>query len=458
MKTLRVSHARVVLIIAVAIYIAVFYAAYVQLVVPVFGAWGFGLLNAPAEYLVVTVVLCMVPSFWMPLRYSRPSLLFFYIQYFLIFIPAAFIVYGSTRPAISDNAGLLLVIAMFVGLSIIQISYWIPAPAIRVFRLTPEAFWLCFTIGATVMVLYLAAKLGGHFRLVGFQDIYSLRTAMSETIGETGSRFGLYAQSLLSALVFPLIFASGIASRRYWVVLPVMLGYVFLFGIGGAKSTALAIIYLPLSALLLSRSPQRIATYFVSGLSLALAAGFLTQAFFPASLHLAYTAVVHFRFFTVPPLTLPQYYDFFQTHPVTHFANVTGFNWLLQNPYDSDIPYTIGAYFYGGPVGLNSGLWAGDGLTAFGVSGIIVVSLICAVVFWILDSASAEFAPTFTGLTLTFCTVFFGNVSLFTTLVTGGLALIILTGLIAPVDSAGRVPLPVIPHLGRLANNQETGH
>jgi len=252
-----------------------------------------------------------------------------------------------------------------------------------------------------------------------------------------------------------LIFATGIASRRYWVILPVMIGYVFLFGIGGAKSTALAIIYLPLSALLLSRSPQRIATYFVAGLSMALGAGFLTQAFLPASVHLAYTAVVHFRFFTVPPLTIPQYYDFFQTHPATHLANVTGFNWLLHNPYDADIPYTIGTYFYGGPVGLNSGLWAGDGLTGFGVWGIVIVSALCAAVFWILDAVSAEFAPRFIGLALTFCSVFYGNVSLFTTLVTGGLALIMITALIAPLDDAGHIRLPTLPHLRRVQQREQ---
>src|SRR2546423_10831904 len=124
---------------------------------------------------------------------------------------------------------------------------------------------------------------------------------MSETITATGSRFGLYAQSLLSALVLPLLFATGMATRKPWVIVPIAAGYVFLFGIGGAKATALAIIYLPLAAILLSRSPRRICTYFVAGLTLALSLGYVSKALLPQQMHLAYTAIVHFRFFTVPP-------------------------------------------------------------------------------------------------------------------------------------------------------------
>jgi O-antigen polymerase len=447
LNSLRISRARLALLFAVALYITVFNLTYKTLVVPVFGAWGFGSPPLPAFYFFSSVVLCLVPALWMPVRFSRPSLLLFYIQYFLIYIPASFIVYTSTRPELLQTDAFALVLAMFVGLSLMQAVYLIPVRPIRVVRLTPEAFWLIFAIGASVMFLYLLVKLGGTFRLVSFEDVYTLRSEMSETITATGSRFGLYAHSLLSALVLPLLFATGIASRRYWVILPVVLGYIFLFGVGGAKAAALAVIYLPLAALLLSRSPRRIPVYFVSGLSLALVLGYVSRAILPAQLHLMYTAVVHFRLFTVPPLTIPQYFDFFQTHPVTHLAQVTGLNWLLHNPYDADIPYTIGAYFYGGPVGLNSGLWAGDGLTGFGIWGIPLVSVICALIFWLVDSASAEFDPRFVGLALIFCTVFFGNVSLFTTLVTGGLALVMAAMLIAPRDVAGHIRVPRFAHL-----------
>lgn len=450
----RVSRPRLYLVAAVAIYVAMFNATYYALVVPVFGGWGFGATSPPAFYFFTSVALSLIPALWMPVEFSRPSLLLFYIQYFLIFIPSSFIVYTSVRPELPEHDALTIVLAMFAGLCLIQAAYLFPARPIRALRLTPEAFWLSFVIIASAMIIYLALILGGGFRIVGFQDVYILRSEMGEIIAATGSRFGLYAQSLLSALVLPLLFATGMASRKPWVIVPVAAGYLFLFGIGGAKSTALAIIYLPLAAILLSRSPRRIPIYFVAGLTLALSLGYLSKALLPPPMHLAYTAIVHFRLFTVPPLTMPQYFEFFQTHPLTHLSHVTGFNWLIDYPYDLDIPYTIGAYFYGGPVGLNSGFWAGDGITAFGIWGIPIMSVVCASVFWLLDSASAEFDPTFVGLTLTFCTVFFGNVSLFTTLITGGLAAMMLLFLVAPRDVRGHIRVPTFSHLRPIAHNE----
>lgn len=446
-RPFRLFHPRLVFVATVAVYIAIYNATYRTFVVPVFGAWGFGVPAVPAAYYWTSFILCLIPALWMPLKFSRPSLLFFYIQYFLIFIPASFIVYTSVRPELPHTDSLALVLAMFAGISVIQIAYLIPVRPIRSFRLTPEAFWLLFTTAASVMFIYLAVTLGRGFRIVGFQDVYDLRSTMGEAVSATGSRFGLYAQSLLSALVLPLLFATGMALKKRWIILPVAAGYIFLFGIGGAKSTALAIIYLPLASILLARSPRRIAIYFVTGLSLALLFGYASRALLPQQLHLAYIAIVHFRFFNVPPLNLPQYFEFFQTHPVTHMSHVTGFNWLLHYPYDLDIPYTLGTYYYGGPVGLNSGFWAGDGITAFGLWGIPLLSLLCALVLWLLDSASADFDPTFIGLSLTFCTVFFGNVSLFTTLITGGLAMVMVASLIAPRDVKGHIRVPRLSQL-----------
>jgi hypothetical protein len=447
----RISYSRVVLLFSVALYIAAFNGAYRFIVVPIFGSWGFGALSLPLFYWLTSVVACLIPAMWMPIAFSRPSLLLFYVQYFLVFVPACFIVYGSNRPMLPLNDALALVVAMFVGITLIQSVYLLRPRAIRALRVSPAAFWIAFAIVSVVMVSYLVITLGGSFRLVSFQDVYSLRQEMGETISATGTRFGLYAQSLLSALILPLAFASGLAARKRSVIVPVALGYVFLFGIGGAKATALAIVYLPLVALLMSRPPRRIPRYFVLGLTFAVSLGFLTRLLLSPELNLAYTAVVHFRLLTVPPLTIPQYFDFFQSHPLTHFSHVTGFNWFLAFPYDLDVPYTIGTYFYGTPVGVNSGLWAGDGIAGFGILGIPLVSLICAFVFWLLDSASAEFEPRFIAQALTFCTVFFGNVSLFTTLITGGLGFLIVATLLAPRDTGGAIRLPRRPHFKTVA-------
>jgi hypothetical protein len=388
----------------------------------------------------------------MPVKFTRASLLLFYVQYFLIFIPAAFVVPQSLRPELTERDALALVVMMFAGLSIVQTAYLVPPKRLRVLRVSPETFWLGFTALMGVTLSYLILTLGGTFQLVNFQDIYNLRAAMNEALNATGSRFGFYAQTLLLAALFPLLFAANMYRRRWWVIAPVAAGYLFIFGIGGAKAAALAIVYLPAAFLLMSRPPGRIPLYVVAGLSVLLISGFVSQMLLPEKANIAYLAVVHFRLFSVPPLTIPQYFDFFQSHPATHLSHVTGFNHLLEYPYLLDVPYTIGSYFYGVNVGLNSGFWAADGLAGFGIWGIPLMSTICGVVFWILDSVSADLDATFVGLMLIFCTVFFGNVSLFTTLITGGLAALMFFAAIAPRSERGLIRSPSFSHLRRIAS------
>lgn len=356
------------------------------------------------------------------------------------------------RPELTDRDALALVIMMFIGLSIVEAAYLISPRRLRVLRVSPETFWLGFTVLTGITFSYLVLTLGGTFRLVNFQDVYDLRAAMNEALGATGSRFGFYAQTLLLAALLPLLFAASMYRRRWWVAAPVAAAYLFIFGIGGAKAAALAIVYLPTAFLLMSRRPSRIPLYVLVGLSVLLLSGYASEFLLPSKSNIAYLAVVHFRLFSVPPLTIPQYFSFFQSHPVTHLSHVTGFNQLLEYPYLLDVPYTVGSYFYGIDVGLNSGFWAADGLAGFGIWGIPLVSLLCAVVFWLLDSVSADLDPTFVGLMLIFCTVFFGNVSLFTTLITGGLATLMFLAAVAPRDERGLIRSPSFAYLRRIAS------
>lgn len=445
-----VSTARVRLVLSVGAYVAIFNLAYVTLVVPTFESWGLGYHRLPALMFCTTCILSLVPALWMPLQFTRASLLLFYVQYFLIFIPAAFIAPQSIRPELPERDALLLVTVMFVGLSIVEAAYLIPPRRLRLLRVSPETFWLGFTVLIGITFSYLVLTLGGTFQLVSFQDIYDLRAAMSEALGATGSRFGFYAQTLLLGALLPLLFAASMYRRRWWVAAPVAAAYLFIFGIGGAKAAALAIVYLPAAYLLMSRRPSRIPLYVLVGLSGLLLSGYAAEFLLPPKSNIAYLAVVHFRLFSVPPLTIPQYFFFFQSHPVTHLSHVTGFKQLLEYPYLLDVPYTVGAYFYGIDVGLNSGFWAADGLAGFGIWGIPLVSLFCAAVFWLLDSVSTDLDPTFVGLMLIFCTVFFGNVSLFTTLVTGGLATLMLLAAVAPRDERGLIRSPTFAYLRRI--------
>jgi hypothetical protein len=94
---------------------------------------------------------------------------------------------------------------------------------------------------------------------------------------------------------------------------------------------------------------------------------------------------------------------------------------------------------------LNAGFWASDGLAAFGPLGIIVLSAACAGVFWVLDSVASRYDTRFVMVALAFIATSFANVSLFTTLLSGGLGILTAALFVLPkrgVLSHARRPWP----------------
>ena len=441
---LRISPQRLWLVAAVSCYVAIFHVSYRDLVAPTFAFFGLSYHPLAAQYFWTSVALCILPSCWMPIAFSRPSLLLFYVQYLIIFIPATFVVHYSIRPEIATTDAVRLVVLMFAGLSIIQLSYKIPVRAISIVRLTPGAFWSLFMAASGIMLAYLVVTLSGNFRLANFVDIYDVRFAMAEMLQATGSRFGYYAQSSLFSFFLPMLFAVGAYSRKYWIVAAVAATYVFLFGIGGAKAAILSLVYLPLVYGLMTQPRNRIPHLFVAGLCVVLLLGFATEALLDRQRNVEFLGVVHFRLFSVPAITVPQYFDFFQQHPVTHLAHVTGFNRLLTYPFEEDIPYTVGRFFYRNAIGMNSGTWAADGLAGFGSWGIIIMSFVVSAVFWVFDSVASSFRVEVVALAIAASALSFGSVSLFTTLITGGLASTIVALLVAPRDPSGMLALPMM--------------
>jgi hypothetical protein len=138
------------------------------------------------------------------------------------------------------------------------------------------------------------------------------------------------------------------------------------------------------------------------------------------------TFVVLFRALAVPGLATAQYAGFFQDHVHTFGSHISGLSSLLSYPYPRSLDYQLGEYYYGSAnVGLNASTWAGDGIAGFGTPGILLASVACGFIFWLLDSAAEGLDVRLSVLALAYGVVNFSNVPLFTNLVTGGIALMI---------------------------------
>lgn len=424
-------HPRILFVLTIVAYVALFNWTYKTLVAPRYDFWGLSYNQVPDGYIFVSWLVAIIPALWMPLRFKRPSLLLFCFQYIVMYIPAVFILYHTSLPELKPQEAFMLVMLMFCGLSIIQSVYYVPLVSFKITKLPASGWWALFFVGMASLLGYIIVILGGNFRLANLQEIYDVRTMAAETVAATGSRFGLYAIMWSAGFFLPFCFALGAYARRWWLLAVFALGYLVLFGIGGAKTTLFAFVYFPMVYLWLTRTGKNTPSVFVVGIGLLLAMGALLDFIVP-SVGFWYIAVVNFRTFGVPQLLIAQYFDFFRHNPLTYMSHVNGVNLFVQYPYDQDIARNVGAYCYGVPVGSNAGLWAGDGITGFGPIGIVIISIVCAVVFWIFDCTARRYNPRFVALAATFIAITFSNGPLSTTLLSGGWIILMVTLCVLP--------------------------
>jgi hypothetical protein len=314
---------------------------------------------------------------------------------------------------------------MFFGLSILEAIYYVPLSISFHVRVPSTSFWVVVTSIMAVLVGYSVYSFGAILRFANLKEIYSVRSALAEAVEASGTRFGFYAQMWLAGFFFPFFAAVGALTRRKWLLVLAAGGYLLLFGIGGSKTTLFAIIYFPAILLWLAYAKRYKVPVFALGLCGLLSIGVLMESVGLTGAAYWYVAVVNFRTFSVPAQLIGQYFDFFSNNPLTYMSHVGGINILVPNPYDMAIPGLIGTHYYGAPVGANAGFWAGDGLAGFGPAGIVIMSVVCAIVFWIFDSIAKRCEPRFVIVAATFIATSFGNISLPTTIVSGGLGLLL---------------------------------
>ena len=443
---------RACLVASACTYVATLNWTYATLVAPRYVDWGLSLDHPPMWHFIFCCVISVIPSLWLPVGLTRPSQILFLVQYFVLFIPTTFIAYYSIKPSLSIGEAVQLNLMMFAGLSVIQAAYLVPVVRVRTFKMSAPAVSASLAAGFLLLMCYLALAFREVFRLVGFEDIYEVRTAMAAAAARAGTRLGLYAQTWFAGFFLPLFFSMGAFARKRWLMLVAGAGYVFLFGVTGNRTAVAAVILLPLLYGWSVWRPRNAAAVFGLGVSALLAFGSVLATLPFPSVEKWYVATVNFRTFAVPQLALIQHYAFFETHPLTHMSHVTLVNAFVRYPYHTDVGSVIGEYYYGGTLQENTGMWAGDGLAGFGLPGILVMSGVCSLLFWIIDCVAEGFDVRFVVVALGFIAMSFANVSLFTTILSGGLALLL--GTLAVIPDAGAFrqvmrPPPVRePHQG----------
>jgi hypothetical protein len=395
--------------------------------------------------MLATYALCLVPAIWMP-PITRPSILLFLSQYLLIYIPASFILHYSSIPVFDDVTALELQVVMLLGLSIMQVSYYIPLAAVRPHPLTSSGFKALLAVLVIVPLGYLCITQGNTFRLTDFgNDNTDFRFEQIDVASQHLFRFvGAYGEAWLAYIVFPLFGAVGLFCRKWGLLVGIVLGYTLLYGLSAYRSQILAPVFILFIYLWTRRAHKY--TWLFGGLTVALLWPMAFSPEKPSAFRILWIVMFHLRTICAQGMELGQYFEYYRVTPVTHFMHLNIFSVLGLSPPNSDPIAAVSEYFYGRPLGENANLWAGDGLSSLGIVGIPVLSIFCSALFRLLDSLAARFKLSFVLVWFAFVPVGFANMSLFTNMLTGGFGLLMFLLYVAPKDGFMRRFLrPIAP-------------
>ena len=418
-------HQRMLLVFGVIGYVALFQWMYENYLYPNWDYAGFHYYPPPAIYLALGWLLSATPSLWMPMRLTRPSQLAYWVLYLTVFIPSMFVPFYVGLDAPDEISRLVLV--LLAGFAITGASYLLPLACLRPIRIPPRIFWKLLGCIAGGLAMWMLVVFRHHLQIVSFLDVYDLRDAANDVA--EGSQVN-YAFMLLTGAINPLLMGYGLWQRRWWMLACGVGGQLLVYSIGGTKGSILSIPFI-LGFYLLFRVRFFLFAHKLTFGILTLVGGLCLSWRIvdgdPGPIHVLVLFVVLMRTLSMEGLLTAQYHYFFQRNPFTYYSHIKGVNLLVHYPYQFSLGQEIGVAFAGTTdMDANAHFWATDGIGSMGLPGILLVSLICTLVFWVLDSAAQQHDPRLSALIVSFSAFNLANLSIFTTLLSGGFGLLIL--------------------------------
>jgi hypothetical protein len=425
---------RLMLVLGILAFVALFQWGYINWLSQVFGYFGFDYYSPPAKYVVLAWIFSASPSLWMPLTITRPSQLAYWVLYLTVFIPSMFIPLFVKLNAPLDIAKLML--TLFVGFAVSGVGYLLPLYAFRGASVRRSAYWSGFTLLTVVCTVWVLIMFRNNIHLVSFGDVYELRESASDL--EAGTLLN-YPLMWLYGAINPFMIATGLFHKRIWLLLAGVLGQILVYSSMGTKASVLSIVFIFGIYFLLRKGRFPFAVKFTWGIVALFAVLCLLHVLWadePGLLLSLMMFLVFFRSFGLAGLETGQYYYFFQHNPHTYYSHIKGISWLIHYPFHNPLGTELGYYYYYPLNDLTSHFWATDGIAALGLPGILLISVVFAVLFRLVDSLAQRHDPRYAALVIFYATYNLANLSMFTTLLSGGLGLLMLLLYLTPPQTA----------------------
>jgi hypothetical protein len=299
----------------------------------------------------------------------------------------------------------------------------IGAPVKQIFSLSTRTFE---SVPNFIFVLAIATVAGASaysFRLVSLGHIYDFRSQLN-----LPSWLG-YLIGIVSNALLPFAFACYFTLNYKWRAFAVLVLMVLFYPITLSKFAFFAPIWI-LTLLIFSRFFEpRISV--VLSLFLPMAVGFILIVASPlGEMSKFYFGTVNIRMIATPSGAMDIYNDFFSSHPLTYFCQISFLKPLLACAYPEQISvvmekqYALGAF--------NASLFATEGIASVGPLFAPLTALACGLVIALGNRASAGLPSRFVLISGALLPQAFLNIPLTTVMLTHGAAILFLLWYIMP--------------------------
>jgi hypothetical protein len=319
-------------------------------------------------------------------------------------------------------------ISAFVSaLAFLLPALFITSPIKQRFILSERALEILLSSILILAAIIVAAGAFYNFRVVGIADIYSFRDELEFPI------WLRYAMGASSNALLPFAFACFVTRGNSWRAAVVLLLLLLFYPITLTKVALFAPFWLLFLALLSRLFEARTAV--VLSLLLPISAGICLVFLFKSETLsnpqiINYFGAVNFRMIAFPSVALDVYNDFFSTHDLTHFCQITLLKPLVDCPYNDPLSIVMAKVYQLG--NLNASLFATEGIASIGVTLAPFGVLACGLLISIGNRLSSGLPSRFILLSGGILPQTYLNVPLTITLLTYGAAVLFLLWYVTP--------------------------
>lgn len=381
-----VLQGRLAIIALSACYIFALHWSYVNIISP---HWGYlqYTYNQPENWITLLGWgLALLPALWMPQALSRPSITTYWLLYVLVVIPSVLIpVYslGNASWALL-NVGLPIV-AVF---GLLRVMYALPLIQNPIRLPLPQyVFWIIVGAATLLSNYYLISIFGLHLNITSLvsSEVYDRRLESRQLVEELGGITG-YLLNWQRTVINPLLIVLGLWLRNWWLLGLGLLGQSIAFSSDAGKAS----LFTPLlmgTVFWFSHHVKRFAINMLAAFSALSLTVTLVDALQWMGDGILSSLFVR-RLILTSGLLTGKYFDFFSQNPPAMLGHSI-FSNFVQYPYDRSPQFLIGQMYFSETTNANANIWA-DAFANFGFWGLVVFTLLLALVLYLYDSLSQK--------------------------------------------------------------------